>query len=158
MAVISSNEPRIVVTCFNQISNLDTLNYCIGSTGLNSQHNLFRKFEDRVINSIIYIFWHFFFIKFLVLDCFLVHIHSKMRKSCHKMGFDLRSKIRFSFEVHCVIVEIRAELPRRYFIQLQCLDSFSKPVFNVTKTFNVQKVSLIMVESKADLASVRVFR
>ena len=94
MTVISSNKPRVVVACFNQISYLYALNYCIGFGCLNSQHNLFRKFEDRMIYSKIYIFWHFLFIKVLVLDS-LIHIHCKMGKSCHEMWFHLRSKIRF---------------------------------------------------------------
>ena len=56
-----------------------------------------------------------------------------------------------------MIIEIRAKLPCWYFVQLQCFNSFIKSVFNVAETLNIEKMSLIMVECKADLASVRVF-
>ena len=45
-----------------------------------------------------------------------------------------------------------------YFVQLQRFNPLRKFVFDVAKTLDVKKVSLIMVDSKAYLASVSVFR
>ena len=56
-----------------------------------------------------------------------------------------------------MIVEIRVKLSGWYFIELQCLNPLGKPVLNVTETLDIQKMSLIVIDSKADLAPVRVF-
>jgi hypothetical protein len=44
-----------------------------------------------------------------------------------------------------------------YFVQLQRFNPLCEFVFDVAKTLDVKKVSLIMIDSKADLAPVRVF-
>lgn len=80
-----------------------------------------------------------------------------MRQSSHEMRFDLWCQIWFSFQINCVVEEIWMKLPSWYFVKLQRFNPLSESVFDVTQAFNVEKVSLIMVDGKADLASVCVF-